>query len=76
LHDTAYLQNQLDQSLHNLNLACLDVYYIHNPESQLGHVSEWEFYYRLELAFKNSKNNRQQGKLKAYGVAELEWISC
>jgi len=65
----AYLQNQLDQSLHNLNLDCLDVYYIHNPESQLGHVSEWEFYYRLELAFKQLEDNRQQGKLKAYGVA-------
>jgi len=65
----AYLQNQLDQSLRNLNLNCLDVYYIHNPESQLGHVSESEFYYRLKLAFKQLEDNRQQGKLKAYGVA-------
>src|SRR5688500_767013 len=32
----AYLQNQLDQSLRNMNLDSVDLYYIHNPESQLG----------------------------------------
>src|SRR5258708_1957910 len=42
----AYLQNQLAQSLRNLKLECVDVYYIHNPESQLGQVSEEEFYVR------------------------------
>ena len=31
----AYLQSQLDQSLRNMKLECVDVYYIHNPESQL-----------------------------------------
>src|SRR5437588_4222741 len=34
-----YLQSQLDQSLANMNLSCVDVYYIHNPESQLAAVS-------------------------------------
>ncbi len=33
----SYLQNQLDQSLRNMDIDCVDVYYIHNPESQLGH---------------------------------------
>jgi len=47
----AYLEHQLDQSLANLNLECVDVYYIHNPESQLGHVSEAEFYHRIGQAF-------------------------
>src|SRR5215217_5523264 len=42
----AYLQNQLEQSLTNMQLDCVDVYYIHNPESQLQHVSEDEFYTR------------------------------
>jgi len=27
----AYLQNQLEQSLRNMGLDCVDVYYIHNP---------------------------------------------
>ena len=43
----SYLQNQLEQSLRNMNLDCVDVYYIHNPESQLGFVAEEEFYARL-----------------------------
>src|SRR5215212_2662674 len=47
----AYLQNQLNQSLQNMSIECVDVYYIHNPESQLGHVSKLEFYSRLKLAF-------------------------
>jgi aryl-alcohol dehydrogenase-like predicted oxidoreductase len=64
-----YLQNQLDQSLRNLNVESIDVYYIHNPESQLGHISDDEFYYRIRAAFETLEENRQQGKLFAYGVA-------
>jgi aryl-alcohol dehydrogenase-like predicted oxidoreductase len=65
----SYLQNQLEQSLRNMNLDCVDVYYIHNPESQLGSVSEKEFYARLRAAFEGLEKNRSQGKLKWYGVA-------
>jgi aryl-alcohol dehydrogenase-like predicted oxidoreductase len=65
----SYLQNQLDQSLRNMGVDCVDVYYIHNPESQLGHVSESEFYNRLGLAFERLEENRRQGKLTYYGVA-------
>jgi len=65
----AYLQNQLDQSLKNLGVATVDVYYIHNPESQLGRVSETEFYHRLQLAFERLEQNRTDGKLRYYGVA-------
>ena len=65
----SYLQNQLDQSLRNMGLECVDVYYIHNPESQLGHVSEPEFYARIKAAFERLEVNRQEGKLKFYGVA-------
>src|SRR5919106_4462735 len=65
----SYVQNQLDQSLRNMGIECVDVYYIHNPESQLGHVSEDEFYSRLKLAFEHLEENRRQGKLAHYGVA-------
>lgn len=65
----AYLQNQLAQSLRNMNLECVDVYYIHNPESQLGHVSESEFEGRLRAAFESLEKSRAQGQLKSYGVA-------
>ena len=65
----AYLQSQLDQSLRNMGLECVDVYYIHNPESQLQFVSESEFYSRLKLAFERLEQNRTEGKLAFYGVA-------
>jgi aryl-alcohol dehydrogenase-like predicted oxidoreductase len=65
----AYLQNQLDQSLSNMNLECVDVYYIHNPESQLGEVSEAEFYIRLRAAFESLEKRRAEGQLQYYGVA-------
>ncbi len=65
----SYLQSQLDQSLRNMNLECVDVYYIHNPESQLQYVSDDEFYRRLRLAFERLEQNRAEGKLAYYGVA-------
>ena len=65
----AYLQNQLDQSLKNLALECIDVYYIHNPESQVGAVSDEEFYERLRQAFAMLEENIKSGKIRMYGVA-------
>jgi aryl-alcohol dehydrogenase-like predicted oxidoreductase len=65
----AYLQNQLEQSLENMQLDCVDVYYIHNPESQLGAVSEHEFSNRLRSAFDALEKARANGSLKCYGVA-------
>ncbi|HEU5130491.1 MAG TPA: aldo/keto reductase [Pyrinomonadaceae bacterium] len=65
----SYLQSQLDQSLRNMGIECVDVYYIHNPESQLQYVSEQEFYARLKRAFERLEENRREGKLAHYGVA-------
>jgi aryl-alcohol dehydrogenase-like predicted oxidoreductase len=64
-----YLAHQIDQSLRNLNLATIDVYYIHNPESQLGTVSREEFETRLRAAFEELERNVSDGKIKNYGVA-------
>lgn len=64
----AYLQNQLDQSLRNMDLSCVDVCYIHNPESQLGFISRDEFYARLRAAFERLEQN-VAGKIGKYGVA-------
>jgi len=65
----AYLQNQLDQSLENMALSCIDVYYVHNPESQLGFVSTEDFYSRLRKAFELLEKNIEAGKIRKYGVA-------
>jgi len=64
-----YLQHQLEQSLRNMKLECVDVYYIHNPESQLAEVSESVFYERLRAAFAMLEENRRGLKLQFYGVA-------
>jgi aryl-alcohol dehydrogenase-like predicted oxidoreductase len=65
----AYLQNQLDQSLRNMGVECVDVYYIHNPESQLSQIPKADFYDRLRLAFERLEQNRKEGKVAHYGVA-------
>lgn len=65
----SYLQNQLDQSLSNMNLSTVDVYYIHNPESQLGKVSPGEFEKRLGAAFEMLERNIAESKIRMYGVA-------
>jgi aryl-alcohol dehydrogenase-like predicted oxidoreductase len=64
-----YLQSQIDQSLRNMNLASVDVYYIHNPESQLGTVAREEFETKLRLAFELLERNIAEGKIRTYGAA-------
>jgi len=64
-----YLAYQLDQSLRNMNLTCVDAYYIHNPESQLSVVPHGEFWNRLRAAFEFLEQVVVDGKIKNYGVA-------
>jgi aryl-alcohol dehydrogenase-like predicted oxidoreductase len=64
-----YLQSQIDQSLRNMNLDGLDLFYIHNPESQLSEIDKNAFEARLARAFEKLEENRAGGKLNFYGVA-------
>src|SRR5262245_3452031 len=64
-----YIAHQLDQSLRNLKLECIHVYYIHNPESQLAEVSRDEFYKRLRAAFEFLETAVADGKISIYGTA-------
>ncbi|MGH7204862.1 MAG: aldo/keto reductase [Nitrospiraceae bacterium] len=65
----AYLRHQVETSLTNLGLSCLDVYYLHNPEAQLDAVSRDEFLVRLRSAFQTLEEAVSQGKLHLYGTA-------
>ena len=65
----AYLDNQLRQSLRNMNLDCVDVYYVHNPESQLSAVSPDIFSQRLRAAFQSLEQAVSDNRIKYYGVA-------
>lgn len=65
----AYLDNQLERSLSNLGLQTIDVYYLHNPETQLGAVESGEFQDRLRAAFGALERACDQGRISAYGLA-------
>ncbi len=65
----AFLQDQINRSLENLGLSCIDIYYLHNPETQLGQVSQDKFRSRLRKAFLTLEDNVSQGKIGVYGAA-------
>ena len=64
-----YLEHQINQSLNNLGLESLDVYYVHNPETQLQEVSREEFDERLGRAFEMFEQMRAAGRIRMYGAA-------
>jgi aryl-alcohol dehydrogenase-like predicted oxidoreductase len=64
-----YLQSQIDRSRENMSIETLDVFYIHNPESQLSEIDKHTFDAKLASAFEILEENRAAGKIKFYGVA-------
>jgi aryl-alcohol dehydrogenase-like predicted oxidoreductase len=65
----AYLENQIERSRRNLGLETIDVFYLHNPESQLADVSRSVFHQRLKDAFALLEKQVKAGKLRYYGLA-------
>ena len=64
-----YLESQINLSLSNLKIDAIDIYYLHNPETQLREVGEYEFYARVTKAFELFESQVALGKIKRYGVA-------
>ena len=64
-----FLENQLGRSLHNLGVDCVDVYYLHNPETQLGEISRPDFLERIRDAFEWLESAAAAGKIQFYGMA-------
>jgi aryl-alcohol dehydrogenase-like predicted oxidoreductase len=62
-----FLADQLDRSL--ANLGHVDVFYLHNPETQLSAVSHDEFYSRVRAAFTQMERFVADGKIRFYGMA-------
>lgn len=65
----AYLKDQLSRSLENLGLDTIDIYYLHNPESQLEAISRDEFELRLVAAFEMLERAAADGLIGCYGTA-------
>lgn len=64
-----FLENQLVRSLKNLGVHCIDVYYLHNPETQLAEVPMSEFLRRVHDAFTFLESAVERGRIQYYGMA-------
>ena len=64
-----YLADQMERSRRNLGLETIDVFYLHNPETQLGHVPPDVFYQRLHRAFEFLESAVRDGKIRWFGAA-------
>jgi aryl-alcohol dehydrogenase-like predicted oxidoreductase len=64
-----YLENQLKRSLKNLGVDCIDVYYLHNPETQLSEIPKAEFLKRVREAFVFLETAAARDQIQFYGMA-------
>lgn len=67
-----FLADQLERSRLNLGLETIDVFYLHNPETQFGFVAPEEFYSRIRSAFEFLETAVAAGKIQYYGAATWE----
>ena len=68
-----YLEDQLERSLRNLGLECIDLLYMHNAvEGQIKDVPREELLKRLECAFSLYEKKRREGVIRYYGMATWE----
>ncbi|HLF93616.1 MAG TPA: aldo/keto reductase [Planctomycetota bacterium] len=64
-----YLKHEVDQSRANLGVETIDVYHVHNPETQMPEVGPEEYYKRLTDAFRALEECAAEGKIQYYGTA-------
>lgn len=68
-----YLSDQLERSLKNINLKCIDLMYLHNAvEGQVKDLSKSKFLDELYKVFEMYEEKRREGKIKFYGMATWE----
>jgi aryl-alcohol dehydrogenase-like predicted oxidoreductase len=64
-----FLKDQLGRSLKNLGVDCIDIYYLHNPETQLNEIAKAEFLHRVREAFTFLESAVEAGEIQYYGLA-------
>jgi len=64
-----FLADQLERSRRNLGVETIDVYYLHNPETQLGEVPREMFNTRVRAAFEYLESAVAAAKIHFYGMA-------
>ena len=64
-----FLADQLERSRRNLGVETIDVYYLHNPETQLDEVPREMFNSRVRAAFEFLESAVAAAKIHFYGMA-------
>jgi len=67
-----YLNDQLDRSLKNLGLDCIDLMYLHNSVEGQSHLPREQFLKNLKDVFEFYEKKRKEGKIRFYGMATWE----
>jgi aryl-alcohol dehydrogenase-like predicted oxidoreductase len=67
--DPDFLADQIDRSLANLGVDTIDVFYLHNPETQLSFLTRQEFDERIRRAFGRLEQLAADQKIRWYGAA-------
>ncbi len=64
-----FLEMMIEQSRRNLGVECIDIYYLHNPETQRINNSHETFRQRMRDAFETLEAAVERGAIACYGVA-------
>lgn len=64
-----FLADQIERSRANLGVESVDVFYLHNPETQLGFRTVPDFEERIRRAFGQLERLTSEGRTRWYGVA-------
>lgn len=64
-----FLDDQVDRSRANLGVDTIDVFYLHNPETQLQYRTREEFDARIRRAFAQLERLADRQKIRWYGCA-------
>ncbi|HEX4440192.1 MAG TPA: aldo/keto reductase [Thermoanaerobaculia bacterium] len=70
----SYLRDQIARSRANLGLETIDLYYLHNVETQLGAVGRDEFTARLRRAVEALEEAADGGAIAAWGLATWDGL--
>jgi aryl-alcohol dehydrogenase-like predicted oxidoreductase len=70
----AYLRDQIARSRKNLGLETIDLYYLHNVETQRAAVGPQEFGHRLTAAVEVLEEEAAAGGISAWGLATWDGL--
>jgi aryl-alcohol dehydrogenase-like predicted oxidoreductase len=69
-----FLADQIDRSRGNMGVDTIDVFYLHNPETQLGFRTREEFEGRIRRAFARLEQLVDREKIRWYGAATWDGL--